>query len=213
MSEPSRPVTPSSLPATSDTALFRAAMAGVRQREQATHTHTGRKPPPAQPRSREADERAVMHELLYGNFEPDLADNVEALQHRAPGVQDRVWRRLTRGGYHIDAELDLHGLNRERAYLAVAGFMEECRARDQRCVRIIHGKGLRSTGRGPVIRSLLGGWLRRRNDVLAFCQARPEHGGSGATCVLLRAAPTTPFNATRPRATTRIPPAEHLPHR
>ncbi|TAM13056.1 MAG: hypothetical protein EPN72_11180 [Nevskiaceae bacterium] len=175
-----------------DSGLFRAAMAGVKPRSAVAHAATRRAVPAPHPRSREADEQAILHELLDGPFDADLADCVETLQYRGPGIQDRVWRRLVRGRYHIEAEIDLHGLNREQAYLAVAQFIMECRDRDQRCVRIIHGKGLRSSGRGPVLRTLLGGWLRRRDDVLAFCQARPEHGGSGASYVLLRAAATLP---------------------
>ncbi|HEU0197801.1 MAG TPA: Smr/MutS family protein [Nevskiaceae bacterium] len=172
-----------------EAALFRAAVAGIERRTPLNHVSTAGARPSTRPRSREADDRAVMEELLAGPFEPDDADAPDSLRHRSPGIQDRVWRRLQRGGYHIDAELDLHGLNRQLAYQAVTHFIVGCRERDQRCVRIIHGKGLRSTGRGPILRALLGAWLRRRNDVLAFCPTRPADGGSGATYVLLRAAP------------------------
>lgn len=186
-----------SLPAAAedaDSALFRNAVAGVRPRQAAAHVPARPGIPAPHPRSRQADEQDVMRELLYGPFDADLADCVETLQYRGPGLQDRVWRRLVRGTYCIEAELDLHGLNREGAYRAVASFIEDCRSCDRRCVRIIHGKGLRSSGRGPVIRTLLGGWLRRRHDVLAFCQARPQHGGSGASYVLLRAAAAAPHS-------------------
>jgi DNA-nicking Smr family endonuclease len=101
-------------------------------------------------------------------------------------LQDTVWRRLRRGAYRIGAELDLHGLNRERARLAVQEFLADCQERNLRCVRIIHGKGLGSPNTGPVIKSLLDSWLRRRRDVLAFCSARPQDGGTGAVYVLLR---------------------------
>lgn len=159
-------------------------------RKHAPSSRVRRKPPTPspRPRSREADDKAVIREVLYGPFDADMADDVDALHHRGPGIQDRVWRRLKRGGYHIGGELDLHGLNREQAYLAVADFITRSRESDVRCIRIIHGKGLRSSGHGPVIRRLLGGWLRRRNEVLAFCPAQRADGGSGATYVLLRAA-------------------------
>lgn len=172
-----------------DAALFRAAMAGVHRRAPAAHVQHHRAPPSARPRSREADDKAVMEELLHGPFEADLADDTEALQYRGAGIQDRVWRKLRRGGFHVNDALDLHGLNREQAYIEVAQFVSGCHQRDARCIRIIHGKGLRSNGNGPVLRRLLGGWLRRRNDVLAFCPAQPCDGGSGASYVLLRAAP------------------------
>ncbi|HEX7381325.1 MAG TPA: Smr/MutS family protein [Nevskiaceae bacterium] len=166
--------------------LFLCAMTGIRRSPPPSHVHAAAATPSTRPFFREADERAVMQELLYGPFEPDTADDVDALRYRTSGVRDRVWRRLARGAYHVDAELDLHGLNRERAYVAVHEFLGECGRRDRRCIRIIHGKGLRSPGNGPVIRRLLGSWLRRRRDVLAFCLAQPKDGGSGATYVLLR---------------------------
>ncbi len=164
-------------------------MAEVRRRHAPTDRIAPKKAKPTtRPRSLEADDRAVMDELWRGPFEPDPTESIDALAYRGPGIQDSVWRRLRRGGYRITAELDLHGLNRERAYQAVAEFLTDCHVHDQRCVRIIHGKGLGSPNTGPVIRTLLDGWLRRRKDVLAFCAARPHDGGTGAAYVLLRSA-------------------------
>lgn len=168
--------------------IFRAAMTEVRRRDPAGRVLPQTVKPSTRPRSLEADEQAVIEELWSGPFEPDPVDSTEALAYRGDGIQDSVWRRLRRGSYRIRAELDLHGLNRDRAYLAVAEFLADCQGRDLRCVRIIHGKGLGSPNSGPVIRSLLDGWLRRRKDVLAFCAARPHDGGTGAAYVLLRAA-------------------------
>ncbi|HEX7386455.1 MAG TPA: Smr/MutS family protein [Castellaniella sp.] len=166
--------------------IFRAAMAEVRRHPPTSRVSTQTARPTTRPRSLEADEQAVLDELWRGPFEPDPVDSVDALAYRGDGIQDSVWRRLRRGGYRIGAELDLHGYNRDRAYHAVAGFLADCQNRDLRCVRIIHGKGLGSPNTGPVIRSLLDGWLRRRKDVLAFCAARPHDGGTGAAYVLLR---------------------------
>lgn len=181
-----------------ETELFIGAMTGTRRLPPCPHVHESRAAPSTRPRFREADERAVMRELLYGPFEPDTADDIDALRYRTSGVRDRVWRRLARGAYHIEAELDLHGFNRERAYLAVHRFLIDCGHQDRRCIRIIHGKGLRSPGNGPVIRRLLGSWLRRRRDVLAFCLAQPKDGGSGATYVLLRGTPLEPLAESDP---------------
>lgn len=168
--------------------IFRAAMTEVRRHPPAGRVLPQAAKPTTRPRSLEADEQAVIEELRRGPFEPDPVDSIDALAYRGDGIQDSVWRRLRRGGYRIAAELDLHGLNRERAYHAVAEFLADCQLHDQRCVRIIHGKGLGSPNTGPVIRSLLDGWLRRRKDVLAFCAARPHDGGTGAAYVLLRSA-------------------------
>lgn len=167
---------------------FRDAIPGVQRHRQAGRISTRKQLPSTRPARREADEREVIEELLHGDFEPDPIESIEALAYRGNGIQDSVWRRLRRGHYRIAAELDLHGLNRKRAYQAVTLFLDECQASDRRCVRIIHGKGHGSPNTGPVIRTLLDGWLRRRKDVLAFCAARPHDGGTGAAYILLRAA-------------------------
>jgi DNA-nicking Smr family endonuclease len=86
----------------------------------------------------------------------------------------------------VAAELDLHGMTSELARSALREFMAECRRRDHRCVRIIHGKGRGSSNRGPVLKGKVNRWLRQRDDVLAFCSARPVDGGTGALYVLLR---------------------------
>jgi len=171
-----------------DSEAFRAAMAEVARRTSEPRVGRRGAPPSPRPLSQEADARAVLEELASGPFEPDPVESVEVLAYRGMGIQDAVWRRLRRGGYRIGAELDLHGLNRDRARAAVAAFLTDCQNRNLRCVRIIHGKGLGSPNTGPVIRTLLDGWLRRRHDVLAFCAARPHDGGTGAAYVLLRAA-------------------------
>ncbi len=178
--------------------MFRAAMTTVRRRPPADRVSAQVAKPSTRPRSLEADEQAVIEELRRGPFESDPLDSIDALAYRGDGIQDSVWRRLRRGTYRIHAELDLHGLNRDHAYRAVADFLTDCRNRDLRCVRIIHGKGLGSPNSGPIIRSLLDGWLRRRNDVLAFCAARPHDGGTGAAYVLLRTAPAGTENRKKP---------------
>jgi DNA-nicking Smr family endonuclease len=94
-----------------------------------------------------------------------------------------------RGGHWVvQSELDLHGLRVDEAREALARFLAEVRRRGDRCVRIIHGKGLRSRNREPVLKSKVRGWLRQRDEVLAFVEARPIAGGSGAVVVLLKAA-------------------------
>lgn len=166
-------------------AAFGAAMAGVRRTQPKDRVPRVAPRPPAEPRHSAADERAVLAELLSGP-DPEEFESDETMTYTAPGVQDRVMRQLRRGTFRLDAELDLHGLNRDKARAAVVAFVAECRAHDHRCVRMIHGKGLGSPNSGPVIKRLLDGWLRKLRDVLAFCPARPQDGGSGAVYVLLR---------------------------
>lgn len=111
----------------------------------------------------------------------------ESLVFRRPGVRDQVLRRLKRGRYRIEDELDLHGLNLAAARDLVAEFIASNRANGRRCVRIIHGKGYRSGTRGPVLKSAVNDWLRRHPDVIAFASARPLDGGTGAVYALLHA--------------------------
>lgn len=174
--------------ATNDAQIFAEAMRGVRRTSlPATHVTPDGRLLSTRPRQSELDEREVLKEMLQ-DPEPDAVESGETLLYRREGVQDGVLRRLRRGHYRIEAELDLHGLNRDKARLEVTRFLALCQDRDRRCVRIIHGKGLGSPNSGPVIKSHLSSWLRRRSDVLAFCSARPVDGGTGAVYVLLRAA-------------------------
>jgi len=169
-----------------DSTLFRLAMQGVRVLPPSERVHVRPAAPSPRPQQRLADDLAVLQELLR-DTEPDEFESGDTLLYRAPGVQDGVLRRLRRGHYRIDSELDLHGMNRDRAKLAVVQFIARCHDRDLRCVRIVHGKGNGSPNSGPVIKALLGSWLRKRRDVLAYCSARAVDGGTGAVYVLLRA--------------------------
>ncbi|MDT0499150.1 Smr/MutS family protein [Algiphilus sp. W345] len=177
-----------------DTQAFRDAMRGIVVRKPSDRVEPARKPLSPRPVQFETDELAALRESLEMVPEDALIASGEVLNYRMPGVQDSVFRRLRRGGYRIGDELDLHGLNAEKARLAVHVFLAQCQDRDVRCVRIIHGKGLRSSNDGPVLKRSIDGWLRRRKDVLAFHSARPHDGGAGAVYVLLR----KPGNAARP---------------
>jgi|SRR5579871_133011 len=124
------------------------------------------------------EEPAVGSEEIVAGSEP--------LVFRRPGVRDQVMRKLRRGFFAIDDELDLHGLNQAAARDLLGEFIANQRAAGHRCVRIIHGKGYRSGARGPILKILVNGWLKRHLDVLAFCSAREIDGGTGAVYVLLR---------------------------
>jgi DNA-nicking Smr family endonuclease len=110
-----------------------------------------------------------------------------ALSFQRAGVRIQVMRRLRRGLYPIEDELDLHGLNQTAARDLLADFIARSRDGGCRCVRIVHGKGYRSGARGPVLKTAVNLWLRRHMDVMAFVSARPIDGGAGAMYVLLRA--------------------------
>lgn len=170
-----------------DIALFRDAVRDVRPAAPSAHVTLDGRKLSTRPRSREADDLELLQELPAGPL-AEVFESGDTLAYRAPGIQDAVFRKLRRGQYRIERELDLHGLNRDRAHLAVTRFITQCQDQDVRCARIIHGKGNSSPNSGAVIKTLLDGWLRQRHDVLAFCSARPVDGGTGAVYVLLRRA-------------------------
>jgi DNA-nicking Smr family endonuclease len=173
-----------------DAALFRAAASGVR-RLVATHQRPDSdKPPSTRLRPAVEDEHAVLA-MLRNAPKPDPLEVGETLLYRANGVQDAVLRKLRRGQYRTEAELDLHGLTRDKAGLAVMQFLSLSQDHGARCVRIIHGKGNSSLNGTPVLKSYVASWLRQRNDVIAYCSARPADGGAGALYVLLRASKHT----------------------
>ncbi len=122
--------------------------------------------------------------------EAAAADAITAdgpLSFQRAGVRIQVVRRLRRGLYPIEDELDLHGLSQTAARDRLAYFIARSRDAGYRCVRIIHGKGYRSGARGPILKTAVNLWMRRHTDVMAFVSARPIDGGGGAMYVLLRA--------------------------
>ena len=182
------PNTPSlKLPAEADdTALFRAAVAGVKPLHKGRAAAPKLKPPAPVPRQRIADERAVMRESLATPPEDADVESGEVSAYAAPGVQHAVLRKLKRGQFRCEAEIDLHGLTRDRAHANLLAFLSAAHKHGIRCVKVVHGKGLGSGNKGPVIKRSLGRWLRR-SEVLAWASAPGNQGGSGATLVLLRA--------------------------
>lgn len=169
----------------SEEQLFLDAMAGVRPLVHDRVAPSTPKPPPV-PRQALADVRHVMAEMLADEYDPEALASGEEIMYSHPGLQRRVLLRLRRGHYSLGAELDLHGMTVPVARLALQDFLLECRRRHLRCVRIIHGKGRRSSNQGPILKFKVDRWLRQRGDVLAFCSARPADGGTGAVYVLLR---------------------------
>lgn len=164
---------------------FREALRDVRaiKQDRVTPHRRRRKPIPEQKR---LDERAVLDELARGEFFGEELETGEELLFIRPGIQHAVLRRLRRGQYTIEAQLDLHGQTVAQARESVALFLHESRAIGRRCVRIIHGKGRGSQGKLPVLKGKVNAWLRRRDEVLAFCPAQPTDGGAGAIYVLLK---------------------------
>ena len=149
-------------------------------------------PPPQHPlpipHQRIADDEAVMYESLSDEFSIDtLLETDEALSYARSGIGPDVLRKLRGGEWVTQGQLDLHGLRTDDAREAVALFLRESVRRGFRCVRIIHGKGLGSVNKTPVLKNKVRNWLVQKSEVIAFCQARAADGGSGALMVLLKA--------------------------
>ena len=166
--------------------LFREAVGNVRPLPRELAVAPPRRTPPApRARMREADEAAVTTELLTHAIDPALLEVGEELAYLRAGRDPRLLKRLKRGAWAVQAELDLHQMNAAAARASIADFLAECRREGQTCVRIIHGKGLRSRG-GPVLKVLTDRLLRLRGDVVAFASAPSAQGGTGAVLVLLQ---------------------------
>ena len=132
------------------------------------------------------DEQAVMQEALSDGFDVEtLLHSDETLSFRRAGMGPDVCAKLRRGNWSIQRQLDLHGFRREDAREALAAFIRDASKAGLRCVRVVHGKGLGSPGKAPVLKGRVQSWLIQKREVLAFVQARPAEGGAGALVVLL----------------------------
>ncbi len=143
--------------------------------------------PTATPKETLKDEQLVLQESLEVSLEVEDLQPGDSLSFCRSGIQKGIFRKLKKGQYSIGAELDLHGHTRPEAQVALAEFIQLTRKDNIRCVRIIHGKGYRSNNQGPKLKPMVNKWLQQRNEILAFCSARPNDGGTGAIYVLLKA--------------------------
>jgi DNA-nicking Smr family endonuclease len=169
-----------------DAALFREQMRDVKPIAAPNRIEPFRPPRAAIAVKRLEDERAVLAELAA--FAAD-GDDVEIEEDRLflrPGLPRDILRKLRRSHWVIQDEVDLHGLTAEEASQVTAAFLAECLRTGVRCVRIVHGKGLRSHGRQPVLKARIRKLLTRRDEVLAYVEPRAPDGGGGAVVVLLR---------------------------
>ncbi|MBI3574926.1 MAG: Smr/MutS family protein [Gammaproteobacteria bacterium] len=168
-----------------DPVSFPDAVGGVRplKQDRIAPPRKKRKPVPEQTLR---DQREVIASLLSDDYEPADVETGEELLYSRPGLQHSIMRKLRRGQYAIEAQLDLHGNTVPQARERVGTFLRDMQAQGKRCVRIIHGKGKSSEGKLPVLKGKVNSWLRQKDEVLAFCSARPNDGGTGAVYVLLR---------------------------
>jgi DNA-nicking Smr family endonuclease len=180
---PKRTETPP--PGEDDHKLFVDAVGPVRRITHERADATTNRPAP-EPRQSLLDEARVPGELIASVIDPALIEVGEELSYLKDGHSPALLRKLKRGQFSIADEIDLHQMTANVARSAIAGFLADSKRAGKLCVRIIHGKGLRSRNEGPVLKRLVDSLLRRRGDVLAYASAKPNEGGTGATIVLLK---------------------------
>jgi len=152
----------------------------------ARHLHAPEPPEPL-PLQLELDEQRVLQEAMSDEFDVStLLDTDDQLSFRRPGIGLDVTYKLRAGQWSIQRQLDLHGLRVDEAREALGQFIRLSHRTGIRCVRVVHGKGLGSPGKTPVLKGRVLRWLVQKKEVLAFVQARPAEGGAGALVVLLQ---------------------------
>ena len=187
-----------------EAAARRAVIEAARQRERELFARTvgevtplrdanladiARPRPLPEPFQRALDEAEVLRVSLSDDFDAaSLMETDDQLSYRQSGIGDDVLKHLRLGRWSLQGQIDLHGLNRDAAREALAEFLNDAGKRGLRCVRVVHGKGLGSPGRQPVLKGKVRSWLVQRQEVLAFTQARGPDGGAGALIVLLASA-------------------------
>ena len=168
-----------------DAELFRDAIGEVRRIELEPAAPERARPAP-EPRRLRIDEAEALREAQELRGPAPVLEGDELQAYRRAEVGERDLRRLKRGEFAVQDELDLHHLRAQDAEMLLKQFLNEARSGSRQCVRIIHGKGLRSVGREPVLRKRIRKILTRRDEVLAFVEPRASHGGGGAVVVLLQ---------------------------
>lgn len=171
--------------------LFREAVQDVTPLPKSDRADILRARPEPVARQRELDEARALASSLSDDIDIELLlQTDESLSWKRAELNHQVVPKLRRGHWSVKAQLDLHGKRVDEAREALVAFLTEAIKREIRCVRIVHGKGLGSVNKEPVLKNKVMRWLVQREEVLAFCQARPNDGGSGALIVLLIAART-----------------------
>jgi DNA-nicking Smr family endonuclease len=177
--------------------LFQSALSGVKQMPKSDRLEPGKPrsasagtaPVPVRPRTQAEDDAAVLRESLSDQFDVEhLLDDDPGVSFARNSVGPDVVKKLRKGRWPVEDELDLHNLRRDAARDALGEFLHRANKRRLRCVCVIHGRGLGSSGGEPVLRSMVHSWLEQKDEVIAFCAAHTGDGGHGALIVLLKAA-------------------------
>lgn len=169
-----------------DADLFRRAISGAKPLRSEERVAKPTKKPAPKARFSRADEEAALQESLQADIDTIESSNADTMRFHRQSVGRRTMRKLARGRFSVQAEIDLHGMTVAEAKPRLADFIEHCANQGLLCVRVVHGKGLGSGQRGPILKNSVNRWLRKWDTVLAFVSARQVDGGTGAVYVLLQ---------------------------
>ena len=166
--------------------LFQRAVGPVKPLASRPRVELNGTPAPPKAFQQKRDDDRVLRESLSDDFDVStLLDTDDELSYRRSGIGTDVTQKLRKGHWSLQGQIDLHGLRSDEAREALGQFIRDAYKRGWRCVRVVHGKGLGSPGKTPVLKSKVQRWLVQKNEVLAFVQAKPSDGGAGALVVLL----------------------------
>jgi DNA-nicking Smr family endonuclease len=167
--------------------LFQAAVGKVKRLPDRGLANLAPKPPAPIPKQQQLDEQAAYQEAISDEVDiTTLLDTDDQLSFRRPGVGPDVVQKLRKGKWSIQRQIDLHGLRTDEARETLTAFIRDAHKQGIRCVRVVHGKGLGSPGKAPVLKEKVHRWLVQKAEVVAFVQAQPAQGGAGALVVLLQ---------------------------
>lgn len=169
-----------------DADLFRKAISDAKPLKSEPRVEPPAKKPKSRARFTRADEKQALAESMDVDIDTMESSNAESMRYHRQTVGRRTMRKLARGRYAVQDEIDLHGMTVAEAKPRLADFIDNCVRKGHLCVRVVHGKGLGSGERGPVLKNSVNRWLRQRDSVLAFVSARQVDGGTGAVYVLLQ---------------------------
>jgi DNA-nicking Smr family endonuclease len=188
-----RPAKPEAPTQDADKDLLREALKDVAPLRHSGKASLQRPLPVPVPAQSLREDQQVLQDSLSDQMPVEIGLEMgDELLFLRSGLSNQILKKLRRGYWAIQDHLDLHGLRSEEARALLVSFLNNALVHGLRCVRIVHGKGLRSKNAEPVLKRKIGNWLAQRDEVLAFVQARPEDGGSGAVMVLLKAGTKRP---------------------
>ena len=168
-----------------DVQLFRRLVGDATPLKTEPRAPAAHRRPKPRARFSRADEARVLDESIAADIGAMECGNGDSVRFARPSVGRRTMRKLARGRFAVQAEIDLHGMTLAEAEPRLRDFSELAVLRGHLCVRVVHGKGRGSGHRGPVLKQAVFHWLRRWKNVLAFVSARQVDGGTGAVYVLL----------------------------